>query len=102
VKAIKVDTEEIIVNLLKMKRVAFIEVAEILDCSKYIIKNCKCDIYINVDFNSIEKFVEYNEYLFDLFENKIYLRDLLPEIIIKQNELLPEIQELISNFIKET
>jgi hypothetical protein len=94
-KELKIQPEEVIVNLLQIEKKSFIEVSEIIDFGKYVVQQLRegsylgdQEVFVNINFDSIERTVQYNGYIFDLFDNKIYLRQTMPEVIIRQNEIL--------------
>lgn len=81
-----INAEKVIVNLLKHEEKKYLDLAEIHDLCSYIEKQLKTQKYMNryskayfdVNFDSIERTVEYHQHVFALVGDRIYLKQSMP------------------------
>lgn len=98
--------DEVLINLLAEDRRSFIYVQDVFDFCNYIIEQLRTADYIDkydlvkpiVTFDSIERTVRYNDKVFDLVGNRIYLRREIPQSLREINHLPNDILKIFKAF----
>ena len=107
-KKLYINANTVIVNLLKEEKKKYLTLERLDNLLYYIHEqlieqnyiNEFQDVIFNVNFNSIERTVLYNNNIFELIGDTIYLKcDEIPENIIEKYEADEEIVRLIKDFV---
>ena len=107
-KKLYINANTVIVNLLKEEKKKYLTLERLDNLLFYIHEqlieqnyiNEFQDVIFNVNFNSIERTVLYNNNIFELIGDTIYLKcDEIPENIIEKYEADEVIVRLIKDFV---
>lgn len=107
-KKLYINANTVIVNLLKEEKKKYLTLERLDNLLYYIHEqlieqnyiNEFQDVIFNVNFNSIERTVLYNNNIFELIGDTIYLKcDEIPENIIEKYEADEVIVRLIKDFV---
>ena len=106
VKRFYLAPDEVLINLLAEDKRSFVYVQDIYDFCNYIVEQLKTERYVNayslvrpiVTFDAIERTVRYNDRIFDLVGNRIYLRREIPQSLLEINHLPDDIVTIFREF----
>ncbi|MCI9405113.1 MAG: hypothetical protein HFJ21_07055 [Clostridia bacterium] len=98
--------DEVLINLLAEDLRSFVYIQDVFEFCKYIIDQLKTDEYINkyelvtpiITFDAIERTVRYNDRVFDLVGNRIYLRREIPQSLREINHVPLDILKIFKKF----
>lgn len=108
-KKLYIDAGTVIVNLLNEEKSRYLTIEKIEKLVNYIYEqlfaqgyfNYYQDIIFNVNFDAIERTVWFNNYVFDLIGNTIFLKDdYLPKKITEKYKTDNCVEQMIKDFVE--
>lgn len=102
-----VHADGVIVKLLKEERKSFVDMSEVFQFCDYIEEQLSKQeyiekiqsVYFDISFNAIERTVKYNNYMFDLVGDRIYLKQMITPEIETRFDVQPMLGDLIKEFV---
>lgn len=104
-----INAEKIIVNLFNKEKSYYIDIPRFYKLCDFIkvqlIENNCFDTYASVfmdaDFDAINRTIKYNNQIFDLVDNRIYLKGELPSEYMKRYNIETILNDIIEKFIAQ-
>lgn len=102
-----VHADGVIVNLLKEEKKSFVDMSEVFQFCDYIEEQLRKQeyiekiqsVYFDINFNAIERTVKYNNYIFDLVGDRIFLKQMITPEIETRFDVQPILSDLIKQFV---